>query len=441
MASADTISAPSSYPHSGGTFDLPLAARTSRRVTAICWFGLFSEGYDVGVFGAVLPAMMADPQWHLSPAVAGLMASAVLVGMFFGGFLFGGIADRIGRKPTFLACLCLFSTFSGLAALAPTPVLFALCRFVAGIGVGGIVPVCAALTSEYALPGKGNRQFGLMYTGYSLGIFASALISSLLVARFGWRAMIGIGVIPAMLAPVIAALLPESVAFLASKGRTGPAAALAQRLGVYVPVPPEKADNLASWREAMARIFSAELAPATFGFILANFAGMILVYGLNTWLPQIMRTAGYDLGPSIMFLGVFALFSAAGGVWLGWIADRLGLPRTIAGAFALGAVAIIALAVKWPLPITYAVVAFAGIGSVSAAVIVSSYAANYYPSSVRASAVGCFISVSRFGAVCGPMIGAMIGQYGLNFIWNFVAFAIAAILGAAAIFVVPSREG
>ncbi len=70
------------------TFHLPSAARTSRRVTGICWFALFAEGYDIGVLGAVIPSMMADPTWRLEPAVAGMMASAVLLGMFLGSYLF-----------------------------------------------------------------------------------------------------------------------------------------------------------------------------------------------------------------------------------------------------------------------------------------------------------------------------------------------------------------
>ena len=74
---------------------------TTLIVTGMCWCAMFAEGYDLGALGAVLPSMMNDPVWHLAPALAGMMASAALVGMFFGGYLFGVVGDRYGRKPAF----------------------------------------------------------------------------------------------------------------------------------------------------------------------------------------------------------------------------------------------------------------------------------------------------------------------------------------------------
>lgn len=413
------------------------ARSTSRLVTALCWFALLAEGYDIGVLGAVLPSMMAGKVWGLGPATAGLVASAALAGMFFGGYMFGVLGDRFGRKPAFLACLTLFSTATGIAAVAPNLELFAVCRFVAGIGIGGIVPLAAALTSEYAPPGRANRQFALMYTGYSIGIFAAAFTAFLLVAEHGWRLVFGLGASPLLAVPLIAVLLPESVAFLRERGREDEARSLAARLGVDLTAPEPEAARQPAARPGVRALLAPGSARATFGFWAATFFGMILVYGLNTWLPQIMRAAGYDLGPSIMFLGVFALASSVGGVVLGALADRLGRARTILCAFAGGAVAILLLARIWPLPLTYAIVAAAGVGSVSAAVIVTSYLAAYFPPTLRATAVGTCLSISRFGAICGPLVGGLIAQAHLPIAWNFAAFAMAALAAGASILLVP----
>ncbi|WP_326522999.1 MFS transporter [Sphingomonas sp.] len=415
----------------------PARRRVSVLVTAICWFALFAEGYDLGVLGAVMPAFLADPQWHLDPATAGMIASAALVGMFFGAYLFGTFGDRFGRKPCFLACLTIFSVAAGLSALAPTPTVFAVLRFITGIGIGGIVPVAAALTSEYAPPGKANRQFALMYTGYSLGIFTAALSALMLVEDYGWRPVVGIGALPLIFVPVIAWVLPESVVFLRSKGRHAAADAVERRLGVTI----TEDDSQPSAGDAagVRALFADGRARATLGFWFATFAGMILVYGLNTWLPQIMRSAGYELGPSIMFLGVFALSSSIGGIVLGAIADRVGRVPTIFTAFCIGAVAILSLWHIWPLPLTYLIVAIAGLGSTAAAVMVTSYLSSYFPATLRATAVGCCVSFSRFGAVCGPLLGGFIAQYGLAIGWNFVAFALAALAAAGSILLVPAR--
>lgn len=405
----------------------------------ICWFGLFAEGYEMGALGAVLPGLMAYPAWSLSPGVAGMIASAALVGMFFGGYAFGVISDRFGRKRSFITCLGLFSLASGCAALAPTPGWLAAFRFIAGIGVGGIVPVAAALTYEFAAPGRANRAFALMYSGYSLGIFAAAIVSFFTLQSHGWRFVIGLGATPLLVLPLLVWWLPESVAYLLSSGRRARAIATAERFGVALPAESAQQAQEKPLRPGVRALFAPGSARATLGFWFATFAGMILVYGLNTWLPQIMRGAGYELGPSILFLGVFALASSVGGVVLGAFADRLGRARTIIVAFMMGACAILALGHPWPLPVTYCLVALAGVGSVSAAVMVTSYLSHYFPPTLRATAVGCCLSFSRFGAVCGPLLGGLIATYQLDLGWNFVAFALAALLAAGSMLLVPAQ--
>lgn len=422
----------------------PLAMQSPHRdrpgwinvVTIICWFGLFSEGYDMGSLGAVLPTLMADPVWHLSAVAAGTIASAALVGMALGAYGFGALSDRIGRKRCYLTCLGLFSAASGLAALSPTPWLLGAMRFAAGVGIGGIIPVCAALTTEFAGREQVNRQFALMYSGYSLGIFASALVSYFLAAHMGWRIVIGLGAAPLFLLPFIARTLPESLVFLVRRGDEGRAARLASRFAIPLPTlaqaQPRQMD-----KPGLRALFATGRIRPTIGFWLATFFSMILVYGLNTWLPKIMRDSGYDLGPSIMFLGVFALASAGGGIVLGWLADRIGRTGAITLAFTCGALAILLLSVRWPLGMTYVVVAFAGLGTVAAAVMVTSYLSSYFPAALRATAVGCCVSFSRLGAVCGPLIGGMITQFGAPVAWNFYAFAMVALLTAASILIVP----
>lgn len=393
----------------------------------------------MGVLGAVLPGLMNDPIWHLSPASASLLASAAMVGMFFGGYGFGVLSDRFGRKACFATCLTLFSLTSAAASLAPSPLFFAAMRFLAGVGIGGIVPVAAALACEFAPPGKVNREFAIMYSGYSLGIFAAALASFFLLQGAGWRPIVALGAVPLAVLPAILWLLPESAAYLMGKGRHERAGEIAARYGLDL-------RNLASpqaaveTRPGVRALFAHGQARATLGFWLTTFTGMILVYGLNTWLPQIMRSAGYDLGPSIMFLGVYALASSMGGVMLGRIADRRGRAQTIMGAFCLGAVAILLLSHKWPLPVTYGIVAMAGIGTVSAAVMVTSYLSQYFSPSLRATAVGSCLSFSRTGSICGPLLGGLIATYHLDMAWNFIGFAIVAGLSALAIALVPKAR-
>lgn len=146
---------------------------------------------------------------------------------------------------------------------------------------------------------------------------------------------------------------------------------------------------------------------------IALFCGMLLVYGLNTWLPSIMRKEGYNLGSSLTFLIVFSLASALGGLFLGKIADKYGVRGSVSFFFLLGAIGVGALVFKQNIYVNYLLVAFAGVGSISAALILTGYIANYYPANVRASATGWALSFSRIGAMSSPMFGAYIASLGI----------------------------
>ena len=419
------------------------AAATSRKtvlVTGLCWIAMFAEGYDMSALGAVMPAILKDGAWNLTVMEASFLASAALVGMFFGGYGFGAFADRFGRKLAFLAAVTLFSSASMAGAFAPSPVLFAVARFLCGVGVGGIVPICSALIYEFSVPDRANRQYALMYSGYTLGIFGASLTAYGLLEAYGWRLIVALGGLPLLLLPVFARLLPESVAFLLAHSRDAEAAATAREFGIALPESNGRSADMAEQKAVGLRfLFNTRYRRATFGFWLATFFGMVVLYGLTTWLPQIMKSAGYDLGPAILFLGVFALASSGGGILLGWLADKIGRKLTISVAFLFGSLAILGMGVPQQLYVTYAIVALAGMGTVSAAVMVTSYLSAYFPAKVRATAVGTCLSFSRFGAVCGPLLGGVVATYHLPLMWNFLAYSGAALLAGLSILLPPTR--
>ncbi|KKC27661.1 MFS transporter [Sphingomonas sp. SRS2] len=411
--------------------------RVSILVTALCWFALCAEGYDIGALGAVMPALVDDSDWRLGAAALGAIASATLVGMFFGAYVFGVVADRHGRKFTLITGFTLFTVASGLAAIAPTPFLFTVCRVLAGLGVGGIVPVVSALSTEYSPPGKVNRRFTLMYSGYPLGILLSALASYFWLESAGWRGIIALGILPIVMLPVFIRWLPESMLFLLSKGREAEARSIAAKLDLPLPKW-EEASSEASVSPGVRALFQSGFARATIGFWLATLSGMLMIYGLTTWLPQIMRSAGYELGSSILFLGAFALGSATGGIMLGSLADRFGQVRVIICAFCGAGLTILALSTPWPQALTYCIVALTGVGA-SAAVVVTGYLSAYFSPTLRATAVGCALSFSRVGAVSGPLLAGLIAEYGLDVKWNFYLFATTATLAGLFMLLVPAR--
>jgi AAHS family benzoate transporter-like MFS transporter len=418
--------------------EVGISARTSLLVVLMCWIGIFSEGYDVGVLGAILPALATDASWKLTPIELGAMGSYTLFGMLIGGILSGMLSDLHGRKPLFLLCYTLFAACMVATSWAPTPAWFGASRFIAGLGLGGIIPVAAALTTEYSPAHRKSFNYGLMYSGYSAGILAAALAGRALLPTEGWRPVVLLGAAPVLAVPLMAWLLPESLESLVARGRLDQARRLAMRLAIALPIAPPRAEKL-GWRAVLAEIFSPRNAFATICFWTALFMGLLLVYGIAQWLPQIMRRSGYDLGDSLLFLAVFSFTSAIGGILLGQWADRFGARPTVTLAYLLGAAGIAALAFKGSIVLNYAMVAIAGFGTVSASLILTGHLANYLAPFVRSAGTGWALSFARIGALLGPLLGGVIASLDVGPQWNFYVFAVVAAIAALATALIPKK--
>ncbi|WP_334121984.1 MFS transporter [Glutamicibacter sp.] len=415
--------------------------RTTGFVLLACWLAILAEGYDVGVFGAVLPALAEYKQWSLSPVELGTLGAYALIGMLIGALFIGTLSDVIGRKKMLLLSMVIFTVTQAGAALSPTPEIFGFFRLLGGLGMGGIIPVAAALTIEYSAPRKRSLNYGIMYSGYSLGIVAAALVAMALLPLVGWRWVIAVGSAPILILPIVAWILPESLEYLVSKGRISEAKSLAAKLNVknYEPVAPIKPNNTVPWKEAITSLFSKTYLRSTVFFWISLFCGMVLVYGLNTWLPQIMRKAGYDLGSSLTFLLVFSLASAAGGLALGFLADKYGQKPILIIFYLLGAGGILLLMFPNSMFINLCFVAFAGIGSISTSLVLTGYIADYYPANRRSTATGWALSFARIGAISGPIIGGWIAATGVSFEFNFIFFAVIGVVAALSVAMIPAR--
>jgi MFS transporter, AAHS family, benzoate transport protein len=404
-------------------------------VVALCWLTILFDGYDLTVYGTVVPSLLADDSWHLTPVEAGAIGSWALFGMLLGSLVVGTVTEVIGRRRTFLSSVILFSAMMGVAAVMPTPALFGAARFLAGIGLGGLMPTAMAITTEFARAGRRNITLVAMFTGFSAGGVLAALLGIAVIPAFGWRAMFWIGVLPlAVVVPLVWRLLPESPTFLAAAGRRKEAEEVAARYGIPVP---DVAESSARQRVPLAAMFTSGRARATLSFWSASFMGLLLVYGLNTWLPQIMRQSGYSLGSALSFLLVLNAGAIVGLLIIGAAADRFGTKPIAIIAFMCATVAVIGLSTAPPLAASYVFVALAGLGSTGTQTLVSSLVTQYYAPQIRAGALGVTLAVGRAGAMAGPLIGGWIVGSSLGFAANFVVFAIAAVLGALLVAAVP----
>ncbi len=202
---------------------------------------------------------------------------------------------------------------------------------------------------------------------------------------------------------------------------------------------PQPDSQQPGWRQVLAEVFARQHLRATACFWVALFCGLLLIYGLNTWLPSIMRQSGYDLGSSLGLLIMFSLASALGGLFLGRAADHFGVQAVVGVFYLVGALAVFALAARNTLGVNYALVAIAGLGSIGASLILTGYLADYYPPRVRAAATGWGLGFARFGAMSGPLLGGYVAGSGIGQAWNFIAFALVGLVAAAAVFLLPTR--
>ncbi|MFE5299664.1 MFS transporter [Streptomyces sp. NPDC056632] len=407
-------------------------------VLALCWVAVFFDGMDVTIYGAVMPHMLDDPGLGLTPASAGTIGSWTTFGMLIGALTAGTVTDWLGRRPMLVASIVLFSAGSAVCALAGDLVLFGAGRFVSGLGLGGLMPLCLAMVLEFAPPRRAALMTGLLMTSYHVGGMTATGLGIGLAPTAGWRWVFWAGVLPAVVAvPLLLALLPESPGVLLARGQRDRADAVADRYGLARPTPAAASTAGALGRVAAVRaLFRPESRWVTPLLWAASFCGLLLVYGVATWLPTMMRASGYGLDSSVAFLMVINAGGIVGLLISGRLADRFGPLRIAAIWFVLTAVGALLLRAHLPLGVTYVVVAVTGVWLFSAQVMVYAATGAVYQGAERAAGLGLVTGVGRIGAVVGPWLVGALAAAG-NQSWGFTTFAVAGILGSVAVVLVP----
>lgn len=422
-----------------------LRRRTVKWVVALSTLGLIFDGYDLVVYGAVLPLFLRDPTQigAVTPALGGALGSYALIGVLVGALLAGSVGDIVGRRKVMLLAYAWFAVGMALTAIVTSTGLFGLLRFITGLGVGALVATTGALVAEFAPPGKKNLCNAITYSGVPAGSLLAALLAILFLEAIGWRGMFWIGALPLVtLLPLAYFKMPESPAWLASRGRLAEAAAVAERTGMPVPTAPVAAgaENQAPVRReraGFAGLFGREYWFPTVVLGLMSAVGLVLVYALNTWLPELMGRAGFSTKGSLSFLLVLNGGAAIGALVASRIADRFGPKPVVASSFLIGAVAIVLLTVGLPLGLLLAFVAVVGLGTSGTQILIYGFVANYYRTNVRSAGVAWCAGFGRLGGVAGPLVGGLLVASGLALDAIFYVLAGMAVLGTLLTLAVP----
>ena len=159
-------------------------------------------------------------QWHLSTLQTSWVTGAAILGAFIGAFVFGRIADVIGRKKVYVTVAVIMIIGAIASALAPGFIFLVVARLVLGFGIGGDYPVSAVFMSEYSNRKDRGRLVGLVFSMQALGLIVGPLVALLLLSSgigdsLTWRILLGLGAVPAAAVVYLRSRMPESPRYLA----------------------------------------------------------------------------------------------------------------------------------------------------------------------------------------------------------------------------------
>jgi AAHS family benzoate transporter-like MFS transporter len=327
-----------------------------------------------------------------------------------------------------------FTLFTGLSGLAPNPFLFGALRFVAGVGLGGLVPSVNALTAEFVSPRYRSAVSTMMMSGVPIGGSIAALVAIPVLPGLGWQAMYLFAFAGFVLLLLAYRLLPESPTWLRAHGDEDRAVEIEAQYGISLAGHESQEHHHPSIRT----IFRPRFALATGLFATATIATLFAWYGLGTWLPKLMGSdPRFDLGNNpLLFLLALNVGAVAGSVVTAYAATRVGpLPSAIGAA--LAAAAGLAFLVTYPTSAAavYGALILAGVGTHGTQCLVIAAIASHYPPKLRGTALGFSLGAGRIGAVAAPQVAGLLIAAGLGVGSNFLLFAGAAGLAAVLLLV------
>ncbi len=404
---------------------LPLS-RFHWKMLFLSGFGWMFDAMDILIVASVAAAAAgqwapgATPEATASRAdMVAMITSANTAGLFFGALASGWLSDRFGRKAVFQTTLLIYSICTGLSALAPTPESLAVIRFLAGLGLGGELPVASTLVSEFAPAARRGFMVVLLESFWAYGTVLAALIGSVVIGQLGlsWRVAFAIGALPALYVIALRRGVPESPRLLASQGRLAEAEAVVREVerqsGASATFAASRPARLAvgaargSARARVLALFSPRFLSRT--VVLWVMWGTInfSYYGIFLWLPSQFVRKGFSLSDALSFNLLIALAQIPGYFSAAWLVERIGRKWTLAaylllsalGAYFFGQVALVAKDVSGIL-LWGSVISFFNLGAWG---VVYTYTPELYPTWLRGTGVGWAAAFGRIFAFLAPL--------------------------------------
>jgi len=422
---------------------LSIAARLDRlplgrfhwKLMVVTGFAWLFNSFNVAMASFTLALVIA--QWKLTPTQGGLITSAQVMGMVVGAAGIGNFSDRYGRKLALELTLLIFGLATGLGALIDNYAAFTALRFVAGIGLGGMLPALTTLVSEFSPSRRRGALVVIMDGFWAFGLIFAATVAYLMVPTIGWQAAFGVGALPTLYGIIFWWTTPESPRFLIERGKYLQAEKMLQRIeDGYSRELPAVADTDQIQPSAVANARLGELWTRTFrrrtiSIWTANFCLVFTYYGVFIWLPAILVAAGYPVGEVLLFMIYMALAQVPAKVLAAFLIESVGRKPVIISfsllyalsTFLLGQAGDASAIILWGCTLSF----------VNAVVWgpIMAYTAESYPTRARSTGAGAAAAFSRVGGMLGPLVtGFLLSTLKGNQSAIFAVFAGSMILSA-----------
>jgi len=418
-------------------------------ICILCGLCLIMDGFDVQAMGYVAPAIIRE--WKIPNAELGPVFGAGLLGVLIGSLLFSMLADKIGRRPVLIGVTLFFSAMTFVTARAGSVHQMLAIRFIAGMGLGGIMPNAVALCGEYSSRAMRVTVMTIVGNGFTAGAAIGGFISAWLIPNFGWRSVFYFGaVMPLVIALAMFFWLPESLQFLVLREkdlnkdlgkvqkwlRKVEPGAVTSGVVQYV-VAERKREGV-----PVFHLFRDGRAMGTVLLWIVNFMNLLNLYFLSSWLPTVVRDAGRSTSTAVLVGTAVQVGGTIAALGLGWFIERFGFVPVLATCFAVACVNIAIIGFPGlSLALLFAVVFLAGMGIVGGQAAVNALAATFYPTSLRSTGIGWSLGIGRIGAIVGPVLAGELMALQWSNERLFIAAAVPALISAVVMLgIKPSRD-
>jgi MFS transporter, AAHS family, 3-hydroxyphenylpropionic acid transporter len=363
------------------------SARNILVTVALCFAVAVLEGFDIQAIGIAGPKLA--PEFGFDPGQMKWIFTTSNIGLVIGATLGGWLADRVGRKPVFIASVLMFGIFTLATSYGNNYPAFLVIRLLTGLGFGAALPNMMAVAAEISSSEKRALTAAAMFCGMPLGGGTSALITQLLPRDYDWRILFIMGgVLPALLAPLLYFFMSETL------DRTRSAAASA--------------------RTTLTALFGEGRAVPTLLLWVIFLPTLLILYLILNWLPILVIANGLDRAIAPQASLAFNYASVVGALSFGVIVDRFGPRWPLGLAYGILLVVLIALGSATQLDLVLLLSGAAGFFLMGANYSLYGVAASYYPQDVRGVGSGASVAVGRIGAIFGPLLAGVLLSGGGN---------------------------